>query len=103
MPLTVTVIEVICRSGISGSVGAVASMIALPTKPLHCARPLTSMVAAGMVGGGEPNGLPILHSTGVDITVIGAILNVPVAMNCTFPPGEAWASAEAGVTVMLCS
>ena len=81
MPLTVLVIEVIPRSGISGSVGAVASTMTLPTKPLHCARPVESMLAAGMVGGGELNGLPMLHSTAGDITVIGAILNVPVAVN----------------------
>ena len=81
VPLTVAVIEVICRIGISGSVGAVASTITLPTKPLHCARPLASTLAAGMLTGGEPNGLPMLHSTGGDITVTGDIVNVPMAVN----------------------
>src|SRR5215467_1414592 len=42
------------------------------------------------------------HVTGV-VPVMGAILKCPVAVNCTIPEGKFLASAEEGVTVMLCS
>jgi hypothetical protein len=81
-----------------GSAGAVASIVAIPMNPLHWARPLASMLGPrgeaaaidildgmGVVMGegvGVMNaGFPTLHSTGGDMTVIGAMLNVPVAVN----------------------
>ncbi len=107
IPDTFMVMALICEIGIVGSTGAVASTVAIPTKPLHCARPLAStvgdpedmelddiVIGMGIAG----NGLPMLHITGGEATVIGAMLNVAVAMNWTCPPGNFCASAEAGVT-----
>lgn len=94
--MTTLIIEFICESGVLGFEGAVASMVTIPTKPLHCAMPVPLIV--GMpeddakiedridigIGVGDMNGgLPTLHITGMDMTLAGAILNIPVAMNCT--------------------
>jgi hypothetical protein len=83
-----------------GSAGAVASMVTSPVNPLHWAKPLASMlgpldaaaaaaadidmgVGMGMgVGVADMNaGFPTLQRTGGDITVVGAMLNVAVAVN----------------------
>lgn len=59
-------------------------MVAIPANPLHCARPFASTLAAGDIPadiGCAANGFPMLQRTGGDITVIGAILNVPIAVN----------------------
>lgn len=90
-------------------------MVTFPTKPLHSAKPLAfTLGVAGApesdgfgpedmgIGIGVAIGLPMLHTTGGDVTVIGAMLKVPVAVNWTIPPAKLWASAEAGVTVRLC-
>jgi hypothetical protein len=97
-PVITLIIEFICESGVLGFDGAVASMVAIPTKPLHCARPLPSMVGVpaaaadakieecidiGMGVGDMKGGFPTLHSTGMDMTLEGDMLNIPVAMNCT--------------------
>ncbi len=93
MPETVLIIEFICEMGTLGSAGAVASIVTIPINPLHCARPLAVMLGPGDaadvpmdidmgVGVADMNdGFPTLQSTGGDITVIGAMLNVAVAMN----------------------
>jgi hypothetical protein len=81
-----------------GSAGAVASMVTSPVNPLHWAKPLASMlgpldaaaaadidmgVGMGMgVGVADMNpGFPTLQRTGGDITVVGDMLNVAVAVN----------------------
>ncbi len=59
-------------------------MVAIPTKPLHRATPLASTLGCPVdmaTGGCGKNGFPMLQRTIGDITVIGAILNPPVAMN----------------------
>lgn len=87
MPETFLVIAFICESAMLGSAGAVASTVTMPTKPLHCATPLPSILGAAAdmvdipVGIGVANGLPILQCTAGDIIDIGAILNVALAMN----------------------
>lgn len=89
MPETFLVIAFICEIAMLGSAGAVASTVAMPTKPLHCATPLPSIVGvAAMVamldmptGIGVANGLPMLQCTAGDIIDMGAILNVALAMN----------------------
>lgn len=55
----------------------------------------------GMGVGDMTGGFPTLQSTGGDITVIGAMLNVPVAMNWTCPLAKFCASAAEGVTIRL--
>jgi hypothetical protein len=85
MPETFLVIEFICETDMLGSAGAVASMVAIPTKPLHCATPLGPMLGCAVdmpVGiGAAENGSPILQRTMGEVTVMGAMVNVPVAMN----------------------
>lgn len=94
-PDTVLIIAFICEMGMLGSAGAVASMVAIPVNPLHRAMPLASMLGPvdmamdmGIGVGDMKGGLPTLQSTGVDVSVIGAMLKVPVAMNCTLAPGK---------------
>ena len=95
-PVTTLIIEFIWESGVFGLEGAVASMVAIPTKPLHCARPAPLMVGLpeaeakiddridmGMGVGDMKDGFPTLHSTGMDMTLVGDMLNIPVAVNCT--------------------
>lgn len=100
IPVTFLVIWLICETGMLGSAGAVASIVTIPVNPLHWARPLASMlgpvdwaadidmgVGMGMgvavgIGVADMNGgFPTLQSTGGDITVVGAMLNVAVAVN----------------------
>ena len=95
MPDTVLIIAFICVMGMLGSAGAVASMVVIPVNPLHCATPLASILGPvdmatdiGIGVGDMKDGLPTLQSTGGDVTVIGAMLKVPVAMNCTLAPGK---------------
>jgi hypothetical protein len=79
-------------------------------KPLHCATPFVSMVGLAdialmdipIIGGGIEDEVPMLQSTGGDLTVIGAMLKVAVAVNGTFPPGKFCASALDGVTIRFC-
>lgn len=88
------IIEFICDSGTFGSIGAVASMVTMPTKPLHCAMPVPLMLGVpldirdtpadmdmGMGVGDMKGGLPTLHVTAIDVTEVGDMLNMPVAMN----------------------
>ena len=110
MPETFAVMAVICETAMLGSAGAVATTLAIPTKPLHCARPLPSTLGCPLIivvdmpigMGCVPNGLPMLQRTVGDMTVMGAMLNVPVAINCTWPLGNFCASAEDGVTISPC-
>jgi len=84
MPETFRVIAVIEEIGALVSAGAVASIVAIPTKPLHCATPFPSMLGLGdmeAIGIGFANGSPMLQRTAGDMTDIGAILNPPVATN----------------------
>ena len=99
MPVTFMVLIVIFESGMFGSMGAVASIMTIPVKPEHRARPFMSTLTPAGTGCAE-NGFPIDHRTGV-AAVMGSILKFPMAVNCTMPP-EAMASADMGVTVMLC-
>ena len=99
MPVTFIVLMVIFESGMFGSMGAVASIMTVPVKPEHRARPFISTLTPAGTGCAE-NGFPIDHRTGV-AAVMGSILKFPMAVNCTIPP-EAMASADMGVTVMLC-
>lgn len=95
-PVTTLIIEFICESGVFGFEGAVASMVTMPTKPLHCANPVPLIVGLPEddakiddridigIGVGDINGgFPTLHITGMDMTLVGDMLNIPVAMNCT--------------------
>jgi hypothetical protein len=100
MPETFMVIMVIFESGILGSMGAVASIMTIPVKPEHWARPFISTLTPAGTGCVE-NGFPTDHRTGV-AAVMGSMLKFPMAINCTMPP-EFFASAEVGDTVMLCS
>jgi len=100
MPLTFMVVIVIFESGMFGSMGAVASIVIVPVKPEHWARPFMSTLTPAGTGCVE-NGFPIDHRTGV-IAIMGSMLKFPVAVNCTMPL-EFFASAEAGDTVMLCN
>jgi hypothetical protein len=93
IPVTFLVIWLICEIAMLGSAGAVASMVTSPVNPLHCAKPLALMLGPGGgataidmldVGAGVADmkdGFPTLQRTGGDITVIGAMLNVAVAVN----------------------
>jgi hypothetical protein len=93
MPVTFRVIWLICATVMLGSAGAVASIVTIPLNPLHWAKPLLSMLGPvaeatdvdmldiGVGVAAMKAGFPILHRTGGDITVIGAMLNVPVAAN----------------------
>ena len=87
MPETFLVIAFICEIPMLGSAGAVASMVTIPTKPLHRATALPSILAAIFamvdmpIGIGVAKGLPILQCTAGDMIDMGAILNVAVAMN----------------------
>ena len=100
MPVTFTVVIVIFESGMLGSMGAVASIVTIPVKPEHWARPFMSTLTPAGTGCKE-KGFPIDHRTGV-IAVMGAMLKFPMAVNCTMP-SEFLAPAEVGDTVMLCS
>jgi len=103
--------DVICETDMFGSMGAVAWMVTVPTKPLHCAIPLALMVTPDAMGlimeddlediGIIGKGLPTVQST-CGVAVIGSMLKWAVAVNCTALPGKFCAFAEAGVTVMLC-
>lgn len=99
MPVAFMVLMVIFESGMFGSTGAVASIVTIPVKPEHRARPFMSTLTPAGTGCAE-NGFPIDHRTGV-AAIMGSILKFPMAVNCTIPP-EAMASADMGVTVMLC-
>ena len=92
MPLTFMVVIVIFESGMFGSMGAVASIVIVPVKPEHWARPFMSTLTPAGTGCVE-NGFPIDHRTGV-IAIMGSMLKFPVAVNCTMPL-EFFASAEA--------
>jgi hypothetical protein len=90
IPETTLIIEFICDMGVLGSAGAVASIVTIPVNPLHCATPLAVMVGVlegdididmGMGVGDMKGGFPTLQSTGCDITGVGAMLNVAVAVN----------------------
>jgi hypothetical protein len=113
-PVTTLIIEFICESGVFGFAGAVASIVAMPTKPLHCAMPLPLIVGMaapdidddidmGMGVDDMNGGFPTLHITGIDMTLVGDMLNMPVAINCTCELGKVCASAAAGVTAKLSS
>lgn len=80
MPATFDVIMVIFDSGILGSMGAVASIMMVPTKPEQCAIPLASTVTPAGTGAAV-NAIPIDHIAGGDITFMGAMLYMPVAVN----------------------
>jgi hypothetical protein len=60
------------------------------------------MLDVGVAVADMKDGFPTLQRTGGDITVIGAMLNVAVAVNCTCPLAKFWASTAAGVTIKLC-
>jgi hypothetical protein len=79
--------------------GAVASIMTIPVKPEHWARPFMSTLTPAGTGCAE-NGFPTDHRTGV-AAIMGSISKFPMAVNCTIPP-EFLGSAEAGDTVMLC-
>ncbi len=95
MPVTVAIMLFICEMGMFGSAGAAAWIVTMPVNPLHCAIPLGVMLgwpdAMGEgfmdmdIGIGDMEDVFTVQSTGGDITVIGAMLNVPVAVNCTCP------------------
>ena len=99
MPVTFMVLIVIFESGMFESMGAVASIMTIPLKPEHWARPFISTLTPAGTGCAE-NGFPTDHRTGV-AAIMGSILKFPMAVNCTMPP-EFLGSAEAGDTVMLC-
>ncbi len=100
MPVTFMVLIVIWEIGIFGSTGDVASTAIIPVNPEHWARPFASMLTPAGTGCVE-KGLPKDQRTG-GFAVIGAMLKVPMAMNCTMPL-VFLASADAGETVMLCN
>jgi hypothetical protein len=99
MPVTFMVLIVIFESGMFGSTGAVASIMTIPVKPVHWARPFMSTLTPAGTGCAE-NGFPTDHRTGV-AAIMGSMLKFPMAVNCTMPL-EFLGSAEAGDTVMLC-
>ena len=126
MPVTFMPFIVIWEIGILGSMGAVASTVIDPESTRawrgmleRYAEPRlnrslldlgTSVVpylllVTGMltpIGTGcVENGFSRDHRTGV-FAVMGAMLKVPIAENCTIPL-EAFASADMGVTMRLCS
>lgn len=101
MPLTFRVIMFIMESDMFGSMGAVATIGTVPTNPEQWAIPLASRLTPAGCGCAEPKGMRD-HSTGGDITDMGFMLYIPVAVNCT-PPEVLDAVAMAGVTVMLCN
>lgn len=88
IPETTIVLAVICDIGIFGSTGAVACTETIPMKPLHCATPLGVMVGTEddmllLIGMGVivGNGFPMLHNTGGEVAVMGAMLKDAVAVN----------------------
>jgi hypothetical protein len=79
---------------------AIACMVTVPDAPAtHCATPFWLIVA---MLGSELDQLPEYGETNGTGTVAGdgAMLNVPVGMNCTCPCGKLCASALAGLRVI---
>lgn len=77
---------------------AIAFTSTVPEAPgTHCAKPVWETVATS---GFETIQLPVYGSTNGTTAGDGGWLKVPVAVNCTLPPGDFAASATAGVTVM---
>jgi hypothetical protein len=76
------VIIFICERGMSGFIGAVATMDTVPMKPEHIAIPVIASMLTPAGTGWAENGFPIDHITGV-APVMGAVLKCPIAVNCT--------------------
>ena len=81
MPATLDVIIDICESGMFGSMGAVAWIVTVPTKVVHCAIPFALMLTPDG-GDMDENGFPIDQRT-CGVPVIGVMLKSPMAENCT--------------------
>jgi hypothetical protein len=88
--------------GIPGVIGAVASTVTVPLNVVHCAIPFWSMVTPAGTGM-EENGGPMVHIGWGIMAVIGSMLKWPVALNCTVLLLVDDATADEGVTVMLCN
>ena len=79
-------------------VEAVADIVTVPAAPeTHSASPAWVMVAIFV---SELNQVPVNGTTKGTGAGDGALLNVPIALNCTCPFGEVCASAFAGVMTM---
>ena len=90
-------------SGIPIELPVPAKMVAVPfSTPVQRASPLLSMLAEEAM---FPLHMPLLEPTH-QVTVVSGTgfdesLNLPSAVNCTWPLGKFWASAVAGVIVKI--
>jgi hypothetical protein len=84
-------------SGRLGSLGALAVMIALGGIPPQSANPVVELIPAhpwpAMQKSGKTPQFPF-HRTGNGVTLIGGVLKVPVATNCTARSGFCTVAAE---------
>src|ERR1051326_4207785 len=71
----------------------------MPGRQAIAAATLTVLLAFRMLACGSSNSNRVLESMTITPAIADAP-NCPVALNCTWPVGEVWASALAGVIVI---